>query len=195
MQKKNVKIYNLDINYNVIHKNIKYPRLEFKTGNLVVVSPKNMNYEKLINKHKLWIYKKQKEILNLSKEAKKQKVKEKNLIDLKNSVTVAVEDYSKILNFKPNKIYFKSMKTKWASCSQNNNLTFNTLLRFLPEDTIKYVVFHELLHLKERKHDTSFYYNINKKFPNHQKMEKSLFTYWFLLQDKIKIKNYRSLDS
>ena len=156
MQKKNVKIYNLDINYNVIHKNIKYPRLEFKTGNLVVVSPKNMNYEKLINKHKLWIYKKQKEILNLSKEAKKQKVKEKNLIDLKNSVTVAVEDYSKILNFKPNKIYFKSMKTKWASCSQNNNLTFNTLLRFLPEDTIKYVVFHELLHLKERKHDTSF---------------------------------------
>ena len=193
MQKKKVKIYNLEVNYNVIHKNVKYPRLEFKTGNLVVVSPENMNHEKLINKHKLWIYKKQKEILNLSKEAKKQKIKEKNVHDLKNTVINTIDDYSKSLNFKTNKIYFKSMKTKWASCSQNNNLTFNTLLRFLPEDTIKYVVFHELLHLKERKHDNSFYYNINKKFPNHQKMEKSLLTYWFLLQHKLN--NYRSPDS
>ncbi len=193
MQKKKVKIYNLEVNYNVIHKNVKYPRLEFKTGNLIVVSPKNMNHEKLINKHKLWIYEKQKEILKLSKESKEQKIKEKNIFDLKDTVTNIVDAYSKSLNFKPNKIYFKSMKTKWASCSQNNNLTFNTLLRFLPEDTIKYVVFHEFLHLKERRHDNSFYYNINKKFPNHQKMEKSLLTYWFLLQPNLN--NYKSPDS
>jgi predicted metal-dependent hydrolase len=191
MQKKKVRIYNLDINYQIIQKDIEYPRLEFKTGNLVIVAPKNLDTEKLLNKHKVWIYKKQKEIVNISK--KHLQLKEKNIIEFKDLVISIIDDYSKNLSFKPKSIYFKTMRSKWASCSQNHNLTFNTLLRFLPDNVIKYVVYHEFLHLKEKRHDNYFYLKINKKFPNHQKIEKSLFTYWFLLQDKIN--NHKSPDS
>ena len=52
-----------------------------------------------------------------------------------------------------NRIYFREMKTKWASHSQNNNLTINTRLKYLPEDLISYIVYHETAHNLERKHN------------------------------------------
>ena len=75
------------------------------------------------------------------------------------------------------------MKTKWASYSQNNNLTVSTLLKFLPEDLISYVIYHETAHNLERKHNENFWNIINKKFPDHNEKENDLLTYWFLIQE------------
>ena len=74
------------------------------------------------------------------------------------------------------------MKSKWASCSIKKNLTFNTLLRYLPNFLIKYVVFHEITHLKEKKHNERFWKIIKKEFKDYQKKEKELLIYWFLIQ-------------
>jgi predicted metal-dependent hydrolase len=74
------------------------------------------------------------------------------------------------------------MKTKWASHSQNNNLTINTFLKYLPEDLINYIIYHETAHNIERKHNENFWSLINKKHPDYQTKEKSLLTYWFLIQ-------------
>src|SRR5215510_4670227 len=38
------------------------------------------------------------------------------------------------------------MKNKWASCSTNGNLNFNTELLGLDRDVGEYVIVHELLH-------------------------------------------------
>lgn len=40
------------------------------------------------------------------------------------------------------------MKTKWASFSPKNNLTINKLMKYLPDDLIEYVIFHEISHLR-----------------------------------------------
>jgi hypothetical protein len=74
------------------------------------------------------------------------------------------------------------MKTKWASHSKNNNLTINTLLKFLPEDLISYIVYHEIAHNIERKHNETFWNLINRKHLDYQTQEKKLLTYWFLIQ-------------
>jgi hypothetical protein len=55
----------------------------------------------------------------------------------------------------------RKMKTKWASCSTNGNLTFNTQLLEIERELGDYVIVHELLH-----------FNV----PNHGRLWKSLMT-------------------
>ncbi len=53
-----LRISDSTINYEIVHRNIKYPRLEFKTGKLLVVLPKDhKDCGDLIEKHKGWIFK------------------------------------------------------------------------------------------------------------------------------------------
>ncbi|MFH1473500.1 MAG: M48 family metallopeptidase, partial [Candidatus Aenigmatarchaeota archaeon] len=100
---------------------------------------------------------------------------------LKNVIGKAVSQYSKKLSVKAQKIYIRKQNTKWASCSKSRNLSFNIRLFFLPEKLINYVVFHEMVHLKERKHNFFFWSLIEKEFKDYKKMEKKLLNYWFYL--------------
>ncbi|RKY83793.1 hypothetical protein DRQ09_09515, partial [candidate division KSB1 bacterium] len=92
-----------------------------------------------------------------------------------------VKEISKELGVKHNRIYFRKMKTKWASLSYTKNITINRLIKYLPENLIKYIVFHELTHIIEKKHNKKFWQIISLKFKNYQELEKEMFTYWFLI--------------
>ena len=57
--KNKAEIGDIEVNYDVVHRNIKYPRLEIKTGNLILILPQGYNnHQELIKKHKKWIYNK-----------------------------------------------------------------------------------------------------------------------------------------
>jgi hypothetical protein len=113
----------------------------------------------------------------------------KNISKLKNllktvlfeKISKLAEKYSKILNANFNRIFIRTQKTKWASCSSKRNLSFNLKLISLPDNLIEYIVFHELLHLKEKKHNQDFINLIKQKFKEFEELEKMLFSYWFIL--------------
>ncbi len=181
-----VKIYDREIEYEIDYRNIKYPRLEFKTGKLLLVLPRNYKDErKLIEKYKDWIYRKSLIIEEAKKKAKEKKIEERGEEELKNIVEKLAQKFAKELRVNINKIYFRKLKSKWGSCSNKGNLSFNILLKYLPYDLIKYVVFHEIVHLKERRHNKKFWEIISKKFKDYEKKEKDLLIYWFLLQKDI----------
>ena len=69
MQKK-IKIYDLDVEYAVNYRPVHYPRLEFKTGNLMLILPKTMNQKRKLLKLIKMDLQKHKEYLILSKQAK-----------------------------------------------------------------------------------------------------------------------------
>lgn len=185
MQKK-TRIYDMDIDYTVDYRIVMYPRVEFKTGQLHLILPKNyQNENKIIDTHKDWIYKKHEEILNSLNKSKDKKLVTRKPQEFKELVHKIVEKNLKDLNLKVNKIYFKQMKSKWASCSSSKNLMVNSLLQHLPKSLIEYVVYHETLHLIERKHNPNFWKLMSKKYKDHQRKEKELFVYWFLVQDKM----------
>lgn len=181
---KQVRISDSTINYEIVHRNIKYPRLEFKTGKLLVVLPKDhKNYGDLIEKHKGWIFKRNSEIAAALEKAQKKKLDlERTDEELRKLISSIVEDISSDLKININNLYFRRMKSKWGSCSSKKNLTINTLLKYLPEEIIEYVIFHEMVHLIERKHNEKFWKIISNKFENYGKNEKELFEYWFLIQ-------------
>jgi predicted metal-dependent hydrolase len=76
------------------------------------------------------------------------------------------------------------MNSKWGSLSSKKNLTFNYLLALLPDFLVKYVVYHEMIHLKVRPHNEGFWKLISTKFKYHQRYEKDLLVYWFLINKK-----------
>jgi len=171
------------IKYKVDYRDVKYPRLEYKTGTLLLVLPKDYKDEtSLIEKHKKWITKKEQIIAEALEEAKERKL---NLTrtekELKNLIHSTVKEYQREFNFKINRIFFRRMKTKWASYSSKRNLTINMLLKYLPNNLIKYVIFHEMTHSIERRHNERFWKVIAKKFRDYQEKEKDLLIYWFLL--------------
>ena len=173
--------------YLVEYRNVKHPRCEFKTGSLLIVLPKKgWTPEQVLEKYGGWIKRKQATITAA--------VQETTAIALirtrtDNEMRMLVQRYAEAaqrdFNTKINRIYFREMKTKWASHSQNNNLTVNSSLKFLPEEVISYIVYHETAHNLERKHNDNFWNLLKQKQPEYLAREKSLLTYWFLIQQKV----------
>ncbi len=182
-----VRINDSTINYEIVHRNIKYPRLEFKTGKLLLVMPKDhKDYSDLIEKHQDWIFKRSSEIAAALEKAQKKELDLKRTDEeLKKLISSIVEIISSDLKININNLYFRRMKSKWGSCSPNMNLTINTLLKYLPDNLIQYVIFHEMIHVIQRKHNEHFWRIISTKFDNYEEKEKELFEYWFLIQKKI----------
>jgi hypothetical protein len=171
--------------YTVEYRNVKHPRLEYKTGTLLIILPKTgWTPEQVLEKYSGWIKRKQTTIntaLQQTNEANLTTTRTDKM--LKHLVNRYAETAQNELNTKINKIYFRKMKTKWASHSKNNNLTINTLLKYLPEDLISYIIYHETAHNIERKHNETFWRLINKKHPDYQTKEEQLLSYWFLTQE------------
>lgn len=67
--------------------------------------------------------------------------------------------WAKKLNVEIHALALRPMRNKWASCSTNGNLNFNTELLEMDRRIGDYVIVHELLHFK---------------VPNHGKLWKSL---------------------
>jgi len=175
------------VKYTVAYRNVKHPRLEYKTGTLQLILPKTTKDEKqTLQKYQKWIQKKQ---LIIKKALEEAKAKNLNLNrtdkELRSLIHTLAQNYQTQLNTKINKIYFRKMKTKWASHSKNGNLTVNTLLKYLPQDTIEYVIYHEITHSIERKHNQKFWNIVKKRFPDYETKEKDLLTYWFIIQKTI----------
>lgn len=165
----------------VEHRNIKYPRIEYRTGIMKLILPIDANPEEMLNKYGKWIAAKEKFIQSTSEEAKTLNIKEILSKQLVNIIKNLVEEHSKELGVVVNRVQFRKLYSKWGSCSINGNLCFNELLRYLPSRIIKYVVYHEMIHLLERKHNLRFWQMIEDKYPAHAKYEEELFGYWFLI--------------
>lgn len=54
-------------------------------------------------------------------------------------------------------IYIKDTKSRWASCSTLNNINYSWRLALAPEFVIKYIVAHEVSHLKHQDHSAYFW--------------------------------------
>lgn len=171
--------------YKVSLRNIKYPRLELKTGKLLFVLPLEYNADILYEKHRDWIYKKINFIEKCLDNARNKKLIERSDEEFKRSIYKIAEETSIDLKVKINKVYFRKMRTKWASLSSLKNLTVNKFIKYLPEYLIEYIIFHELVHVIEKKHNNRFWEMVSKRYNDYQKLERELFEYWFKVSEKV----------
>jgi predicted metal-dependent hydrolase len=94
----------------------------------------------------------------------------------KNEFKVSVREYASKLKIEIKALALRPMTNKWASCSTDGNLNFNSELLNIDKELGEYVIVHELLHFK---------------IPNHGKLWKSLMTAyvggWEKLDNELKV--------
>ncbi|MBL7060508.1 MAG: M48 family metallopeptidase [Actinobacteria bacterium] len=177
--------YESSLNYKVSYRDIKYPRVELKTGKTLFVLPFGYNPNILYEKHKSWIFKKINFIEECLDNAKNKELVERSYEEFKKLIYSVVKKISCDLEIKIKQVYFRKMRTKWASLSQVRNLTANKFMKYLPGYLIEYIIFHELVHVTEKKHSSRFWVTISGKYNDYQKLEKELFEYWFKVSEKV----------
>jgi hypothetical protein len=166
----------------IFKRRVKYLRLEVDLESIKIIAPVGVevNEKEILEKHRRWIEKRI-EILNeIKKIAESLEIyKQENLYNL---VEVFVDDISKILNVKPEKILFRKMKKRWGSCNYKKKiLIFNKNLEYLPEELIKHIVIHEMCHLIVRNHNKEFWILVNKLDPDFKEKRKILAGYMIKL--------------
>ncbi len=79
------------------------------------------------------------------------------------------------LNFK--NVAIKNTKTRWGSCSHDNNINLNLHLMRLPNHLIDYVILHELTHTKVKNHSRDFWNFLESICPKSKELDKEMKLY------------------
>ncbi|MDZ7370560.1 MAG: M48 family metallopeptidase [candidate division KSB1 bacterium] len=79
--------------------------------------------------------------------------------------------------FTYNRVFFRCQKTKWGSCSGNDNINLNVKLVQLPDHLIDYVILHELVHLRHKNHGPEFWAELNSLVGDAKKIDRELKKY------------------
>lgn len=171
------------IPYRVFYRPVKYARLEFLTGVLHLILPPGMKPEEILSKKEQWIRRKYQLIQNSLVKAKELPMENRSRNELKELVLAYVAEAERLFGVKVRKVRVRKMRTKWGSCSNRGTVTINVLARFLPDDLLKYLVFHEVNHMRHWRHDRFFWKSLRKVFGDVNKFEEQLTFYWFRLME------------
>ena len=157
-------------------KKAKYIRLVINHNSQVsVVIPSQFNIRdaiEFVHSKKNWIQKNQIRI------AQKKKLKmtlsnielEKFWVDTK----IKIVQLANVHQLDFYKLTFKTLKTRWGSCSQNNTICINNIIYYLPEHLKKYIMLHELTHTKIKNHSKIFWEELEKICPNSKLKRREL---------------------
>ena len=85
-----------------------------------------------------------------------------------------IDEINNHYGYKYNRVSIRNQKTRWGSCSKKENLNFNYKILFLPIPLAKYIITHELCHLKEMNHSKRFWDLVAKTVPDCKKLRKQL---------------------
>lgn len=161
---------NLLLNYEIRYSKIKNVYIQIKEGKAIVKAPKKVNkkeIEKILEQKSDWIRK------TLEKESKK---KEKQPLYTKEEFKKIIEENASELiqetELKPNKITIKQIKYAWGSCSSKKNITINLELIKYSKQAIRYVILHEICHLKYMNHSKDFWNLVEKYMPYYKQVKK-----------------------
>ena len=169
----------------LFYRNVTHPRIEVKSEGIKLIVPRDYPFkiDEVIKRYENWIERKNRFLNELTKVSKRLTIFDNE--NFEELIFDYVKEYSELLKVKPEKISFRKMKKRWASCNvTKKKLIFNKELRFLPKEIIKYVVFHEMCHLIIDNHKKEFWLLVEKFQPDFKEKEKILNSYRLLLSQR-----------
>ena len=168
-------INNRKLNVELIQKkSIKYCYLSIKSAQQLQIRAHRFftieDAKALIDKKSIWLTK------NLKKQEAREIVQAKsyflgeiindnNIVNIdefyktkaKEYLPLWVQEEANRMQLFPTKLSFRKNKTRMGSCSVKNAISLNTLLMRYPKEVIKYVIIHEMAHIKHKNHSQAFW--------------------------------------
>lgn len=83
-------------------------------------------------------------------------------------LTSLVQTHAEIMDVQPTGIKITSAHTRWGSCSAKNSLNFSYKLMMAEPECIRYVVIHELAHIRHHDHSTRFWSLVASHAPDYR---------------------------
>ena len=144
---------------------------------IVSINEENNSFSIENNTTKIYISEKEK-VQSIENQIYIRNVIEKILrIEAKYYLPKRVDELAKKHNFSYQKLAIKNTKTRWGSCSYNNNINLSLHLMRLKEELIDYVILHELVHTKVKNHSIEFWTTLDIHCSNSKKLDKELKNY------------------
>jgi len=103
----------------------------------------------------------------------KQKCKEK--------ILPRVEEYAKKYGFIYRWLCVKDLRNRWASCTSSDIINFHWKAILAPIDVIDYIILHELVHTREKKHSPKFWTILSGIMPDYENHKDWLRRNWIAL--------------
>lgn len=159
-----------NLEYEIKYSKIKNIYIQIKDGKVIVKAPRRVSkkeIEKILEQKSEWIQK------TIEKETRKQEKKPLyRKEEFKEIVEKYVNELVKQTGLVPNKITIKQIKYAWGSCSSKKNITINLELIKYSEQAIRYVILHELCHIKYMNHSKDFWNLVEKYMPDYKQVKK-----------------------
>ncbi len=158
------------ISYKLEQKNIKNLYIRIKDNTVIVSAPKKMKQktiDEIVQKKSKWISNKLKE----EKEQLEDKYNKEEFIEI---IKENVNDLTKQTGLYPNKVRIREIKYAWGSCSSKKNITINMKLIKYDREIIRYVILHELCHIRYMNHSKEFWELVKMYMPNYNEIRKKL---------------------
>jgi predicted metal-dependent hydrolase len=76
--------------------------------------------------------------------------------------------------FQYGRVFIKSQRTRWGSCSAEGSISLSLKLLFLPPELVRNVLLHELCHTQERNHSRRFWALLQRHDPEWKSRRKEL---------------------
>ncbi len=82
-----------------------------------------------------------------------------------------------------NNVFVRRQRTRWGSCSRQNNINLNINLVRLPAALRDYTILHELVHTRVKNHGPLFWQELGRIIADPRALDKELNHYWMVLVD------------
>lgn len=81
-----------------------------------------------------------------------------------------LEELSRLTGLNYNKVTIRAARTKWGSCTAQNNISLSLYLMTLPSHLIDYVLIHELCHTIHHNHSPKFHALLDRLLGGREKI-------------------------
>ena len=88
-----------------------------------------------------------------------------------------VKELAEAHNFEYKNVAIKNSKTRWGSCSFDNNINLSLHLMRLPDHLVDYVILHELVHTRVKNHSKDFWQLLDIVSGDARKLDREVKAY------------------
>ncbi len=100
-----------------------------------------------------------------------------NRAEARKKLVKRLDELTAKYGFSYNRVFVRNQKTRWGSCSAENNINLNANLVNLPSELLDYVILHELMHTRIKNHGKTFWKEMDLLMGNARQLDKKLNRY------------------
>ena len=118
--------------------------------------------EEFVRSRQHWIHKTLSKLDRFKQNQQASPFSAQDLIDGQDRLFQRLKELAGRHGFRYRRASFRNQKTRWGSCSSQNNINLNIHLLMLPVHLQDYILLHELVHTEHKNHSAAFWARLDQ---------------------------------